>query len=559
MTTTSARPSGPLTPGTASGKALGAGANWVDERYRSSNFMRRAMNKVFPDHWSFMIGEIALYSFVILLITGVYLTFFYVPSVGEVVYDGSYEPLRGQEISLAYDTTLRISFDVKGGLLIRQVHHWAALLFVASIVVHLMRIFFTGAFRKPREVNWVIGVTLLVLAIFEGFAGYSLPDDLLSGTGLRIMWSIILSIPVVGTWLAFLIFGGEYPGTIIIERLYVAHILLIPGVLTGLITAHLMILWFQKHTQFRGPGRTETNVVGSRMFPGYAAKGGGFFFIVFAMLALLGGVTQINPIWLIGPYSGADVIAGSQPDWYVGWLDGATRLTPNWEFSALGYTLPFMLFLPGVIMAGLIFTLLALYPFIEQRFITKDNDYHHLLDRPRDNPTRTAIGVMSLTFYSILWMSGGNDLIAAFFDISLNAMTWGGRIALIVLPPLSYVLTHRLVMGLQRLDSERAHHGLESGVIRRLPSGEFVEVHTPLPEYDRPLMRAIEAEHAGEGVPALPDGEVQEAESRGRVGGGRRVRGFFVKESTHSSAPRDGAPDDHNESTGERRELSGQQ
>src|SRR4051794_33270163 len=203
----------------------------LDDRMASANFLRRSMNKVFPDHWSFLLGEIALYSFVILLLSGTYLTFFYDPSMSETLYNGSYAPLHGVPMSQAYASTLHLSFDVRAGLVFRQIHHWAALLFVASIVVHLCRIFFTGAFRKPREVNWLIGVLLLILPIAEGFAGYSLPDDLLSGTGLRIVYSIVESIPVIGTWAAFLVFGGEFPGEVIIPRLYVIHNLLVPGVL----------------------------------------------------------------------------------------------------------------------------------------------------------------------------------------------------------------------------------------------------------------------------------------------------------------------------------------
>ena len=282
-------------------------AKGIDDRLGSSNFIKRSLNKVFPDHWSFMLGEIALYSFIILLLTGTYLTLFFDASMKEVLYDGSYVPLKGIAMSEAYASTLHISFDVRGGLLMRQIHHWAALLFLAAIVVHLMRVFFTGAFRKPRELNWVIGTGLLVTGILEGFAGYSLPDDLLSGTGLRIAFGITESIPVIGTWAAFLLFGGEFPGTVIVGRLYAIHILLIPLAILGLITFHMMMIWYQKHTQFPGPGRTEHNVVGSRLFPVYAAKAGGFFFLVFGVLALLGGLAQINPIWLYGPHNPSPV------------------------------------------------------------------------------------------------------------------------------------------------------------------------------------------------------------------------------------------------------------
>ncbi len=515
-------------PRTMAGQAMGTTGRWVDDRLGGASFFRRSLNKVFPDHWSFMIGEIALYSFIVLLLTGTYLTFFFEASTAEVVYDGSYVPLKGVTMSQAYATSLDISFDVRAGLVMRQIHHWAALLFMAAIVAHLMRVFFTGAFRKPREMQWVIGVTLLVLGIVEGFAGYSLPDDLLSGTGLRIAYSIALSIPVIGTWVAFLVFGGEYPGNAIIERLYPIHILLVPGVLVALISAHMGILWHQKHTQFPGPGRTEDNVVGSRLFPSYAAKAGGFFFLVFGALAALGGLVQINPIWLYGPYDPSKVTAGSQPDWYVGWLDGSSRLMPAWDIQAFGNTIP-GIFWPAVVMPGIIFTLMALYPWIEQKLITKDDRYHNLLERPRDNATRTAIGVMSIVFYLVLMVSGGNDIIARIFDISLYAIIWAGRIGLIVLPPIAYYLTKRLCYALQAADRERFEHGIETGVVVRLPHGEFIEVTKPMPVPAGIHLVPVEPDHAELEVQGTSDGE-QEEQGRSLVRtAGRTVSGFFVR------------------------------
>src|SRR3954464_2819276 len=417
------------------GKGAAGLGKGLDDRLGSA-FIKRSLNKAFPDHWSFMLGEIALYSFIILLLTGTYLTLFFDASMREVLYNGSYVPLKGVKMSEAYASTLHISFDVRGGLLMRQIHHWAALMFLASIVVHLLRVFFTGAFRKPREINWVIGTLLLVTGILEGFAGYSLPDDLLSGTGLRIAASITESIPVLGTWASFLLFGGEFPGTAIVGRLYAVHILLIPGLILALITFHLMMIWYQKHTDFPGPGRTEHNVVGSRMYPVYAAKAGGFFFLVFAVCALLGGLAQINPIWLYGPYDPSQVSAGSQPDWYMGFLDGSTRLMPNWEFRGFGVTLS-PLFWPAIVFAGMVFTLLMVYPWLEA-FLTRDKDYHNLLDKPRDNPKRTALGVGSLSFYVVLLISGGNDIIATTFHVELNTMTWAGRVGLLLVPPIAY-------------------------------------------------------------------------------------------------------------------------
>jgi ubiquinol-cytochrome c reductase cytochrome b subunit len=405
-------------------------------------------------------------------------------------------------------------FDVRGALMIRQMHHWAALLFVASICVHLLRIFFTGAFRRPRETNWFIGIGLLVLALLEGFAGYTLPDDLLSGTGLRIFSAVFLSIPVIGTWVYFTVFGGDFPGELIIGRLYILHVLVIPAVILALIALHLTVLIKQKHTQFPGAGRTEHNVVGNRLFPTFAGKATALFFIVFGLCAALGGLVQINPIWLFGPYNPAQVSAGSQPDWYIGFIDGGARVFPPWEIVLWGYHIPPVLW--GALgIPGLMFTALALYPIIERK-LTGDTASHHLLQRPRDVPVRTSLGAMALTAYIVLWISGGNDVIADKFDLSLNAMTWFGRIGFIVLPPIVYWITYRLCLGLEKHDREVLEHGIETGVIRRLPNGEFIEVHQPLGPVD----------HHGHGE--LAYGGASVPKKMNQVGAARRaIKGFF--------------------------------
>jgi ubiquinol-cytochrome c reductase cytochrome b subunit len=503
----------------------------MDDRFSSANFLRRSFNKVFPDHWSFLLGEIALYTFIVLLLSGTYLTLFFDPSQSETIYNGSYAPLKGVEMSHAFASTLHISFDVRAGLVFRQIHHWAALLFVGSIIIHLMRVFFTGAFRKPRETNWLIGSILLILALVEGFAGYSLPDDLLSGTGLRIMYSVIESVPIVGTWLAMLIFGGEFPGDSIIPRLYVTHILLVPGILLALISAHLGIMWHQKHTQFAGPGRTEHNVVGHRMFPHFAAKSGGFFMLVFGMCAALGGLAQINGVWAYGPYDPSQVTAASQPDFYIGFLDGSTRLFMPWEFRGAGVSLS-PLFWPTVVMPGLLFTALMLYPWIEAK-ITGDRDFHNLLERPRDNPTRTGIGAMALAFYAVLMISGGNDVIATTFNISLNAMTWGGRFAGVVLPPVAFYITRRICYALQAKDRELEQHGVETGIIRQLPSGEFVEVTIPKPLPAHIDLTPVEADNVTS----------HEVSDHGLLKkGARAVSGFFVERGDEADSR---TPEEH--------------
>ncbi len=474
-----------------------AAGNEIDDRLHAATPLRKLMNKVFPDHWSFLLGEVALWSFVILLLTGTFLTLFFDPSMEETVYNGSYTPLRGVSMSRAFASSLDISFDVRGGLFMRQMHHWAALLFVAGIIVHMFRTFFTGAFRKPRELNWIVGLLLFWIAIFEGLFGYSLPDDALSGTGLRIMNAIVLSIPVIGSWIAFAGFGSEFPGTEIIPRFYTLHILLLPALLVGLVTVHLVLLLLQKHAQWPGPGRTNYNVVGERMVPRYASKMGAFFLINFAVIAIMSGLFQINPIWIFGPYKAAVVSAGSQPDWYVMFLDGSARLFPAWEIRAFGYTLP-PIFWPAVVLPGILTVLPMIYPFIEARRL-KDRRVHNLLQRPRDVPNRTALGVMAIAFYVVLVLSGGNDIIADQFSISLNATTWAGRIGLLLGPPIAYWVTYRICLGLQQHDREVLVHGVETGIIRRLPDGRFMEVHQPLGPTDEHGHGQLE--YAGWAVP----------------------------------------------------------
>ncbi|WP_330234007.1 cytochrome bc1 complex cytochrome b subunit [Nocardia sp. NBC_00508] len=474
-------------------------AHEADERYRAAAFMKRSINKVFPTHWSFLLGEIALYSFIILLLSGVYLTLFFDPSMAEVVYNGSYQPLRGVTMSRAYETALDISFEVRGGLFVRQVHHWAALLFAASIIVHLFRIFFTGAFRKPREANWVMGSLLLILAMFEGFFGYSLPDDLLSGTGLRAAFSgITMSIPIIGTWMHWLMFGGDFPGDIIIPRLYIAHVLLFPGIILALIAAHIALVWYQKHTQFPGPGRTEHNVVGARIVPVFAADQGAFFAFTLGIVGIMGGLLQINPIWNLGPYNPSQVSAGSQPDFYMMWTDGMARLMPPWELYIGNYTVP-AVFWVAVIMT-VVFALLIAYPWIEKRLTGDTAAHHNLLQRPRDVPVRTAIGAMAIAFYVVLTLSCVNDIIAYKFDISLNATTWVGRIGLLLAPPLAYFIAYRVCLGLQRGDRAVLEHGVETGVIKRLPHGEYIEIHQPLGPVDE-HGHPIPLEYQGAPVP----------------------------------------------------------
>ncbi|QCU78024.1 cytochrome b [Citricoccus sp. SGAir0253] len=517
-------------------------ANFVDTRVGLSPVVREFGRKIFPDHWSFMFGEVALYTFVILLLSGTFLTFFFDPSMAHTTYEGSYRPLYGVEMSTAYASSLDISFDVRGGLFMRQVHHWSALLFVAAMSVHMLRVFFTGAFRRPRELNWVVGCVLLILGLAAGFTGYSLPDDLLSGNGLRIIDGVIKALPIVGSYISFFLFGGEFPGDAIIGRLYILHVLIVPALILLMVVAHLFMVVVHKHTQYPGPGRTENNVVGYPIGPVYAAKAGGFFFIVFGIIALISALFTINPIWNYGPYDPSPVSAGTQPDWYIGWVDGALRLMPGflWAFPfEWQIPLPFLgedrftphsevanvwnlfpggtntivwnVLLPMLPAAILIGTMIA-WPWIE-RWISKDDREHHILDRPRNAPTRTAIGVAGIVWYCTMWAAASSDLIATHFMVSLNDVTYWLRAIFVFGPFIGFIITKRVCLSLQRKDREIVLHGREAGVIEMTPDGEFRERHERLDDFHLYKLIGFESRKP---LPAQPgaDGKVSAGEKR---------------------------------------------
>jgi len=457
----------------------------LDDRLGVSPALRTGMNRVFPDHWSFLLGEGATYAFVYLLLSGTFLTFFFDPSTVKTVYEGGYRPLHGAEVSAAYASTVQLSWDVRFGLVVRQSHHWAALLFAGAVVVHLARVFFTGAFRRPRGVNWAVGVTLLLFTVVAGFTGYSLPDDLLSAMGLHVANSVLLSIPVIGTWLAFLVFGGEFPGAAISQRMYIAHVLLVPGLMAALIVLHGWLVVRRRHGQFPGLGRTETNVVGPRLWPARAVRSLGILFAVIALCLLLGGLVQINPVWLWGPYEPGAALGPAQPDWYLGWVDGALRLYPGWEPTLFGYRLPNM-FVPSVLLPGGTFLALYLWPVLE-RLWTHDRRPHHLLDRPRDHPVRTGIGVMALTFYALLLTSWSLDVISRYTGIPVFTLVGVFRVGVLTVPLLTGAIALVLARGLRdsgadRL-SEMSWSGLRAGWRRRRE--EDTEVPTePAPVAD---------------------------------------------------------------------------
>jgi ubiquinol-cytochrome c reductase cytochrome b subunit len=502
--------------------AVSGVGGWLDDRFHGARGVRVLMRKVFPDHWSFMLGEIALWSFVILLLTGTYLALFFNPSAATVVYHGSYTKLDGITMSQAYQTTLNISFDVRGGLLMRQIHHWAALMFMVAIMAHMLRVFFTGAYRKPREINWLIGIGLFTLGMLEGLFGYSLPDDQLSGAGLRILAGVLEGIPIVGTYAMFFLFGGQFPGTAIIPRMYILHVFLIPGLILALVTAHLFIMFHQKHTQMPMKGNTEKNVVGQPFFPYFLLKGQAWFFFIFGVLVVLATFAQINPVWLYGPYTPLAISSASQPDFYMGILEGSLRMMPAWEINFLGHTLSLAVLIPGLLIIGVFFTVAALWPFFEQ-WATGDKSFHNINDRPRNAPVRTGFGVAAVCWYFILLLEGANDVIANAFQIPLYTVTWISRVAFFVVPIGAYYMTKRICLALQRKDANMLTHGVEIGIIRQLPNGEFIEEERPLTEEERAI---IESKHDFEPLPTSADVDengVPAPAARGPMGYARKL------------------------------------
>jgi ubiquinol-cytochrome c reductase cytochrome b subunit len=420
---------------------------WLDDRLGTAHFLQKALRHAFPDHWSFMLGEINAYTFIILVATGTFLALFFKPSAHEMIYNGSYALLDGTKVSQAYASVLDICFNVNAGLLVRQIHHWAALIFIAGIVVHMCRIFFTGAFRKPRELNWLIGVGLFVLALGEGFTGYSMPDDLLSGVGLRIADSVALSVPLVGSWISWLLIGGMFPSAPMIPRLFVTHVFIIPALLAALITAHIAMVWLQKHTQFPGPGRTEHNVVGSPLFPRYAAKSIALFLAVIAVCCGLGAFVQINPIWLWGPYLPWHVFSPAQPDWYIGWLEGALRLGPPFAAHFFGDTIPAP-FWSAVLVPVIMLLLVTFVPWIDAK-LRKDGSSHHLLDLPRNVPVRTAAGVAFLTFAICLTAAASDDVQARYLHTSVYSLVRIYQGVCVLGPIAAFFITYLIAKELQ--------------------------------------------------------------------------------------------------------------
>jgi ubiquinol-cytochrome c reductase cytochrome b subunit len=437
---------------------------YLDRRSGAAPLVRKTLRYLFPDHWSFLLGEVALYAFIVLVATGIYLTFFFIPSTADTVYHGPYVPLQGQHMTEAYRSVVNISFSVKAGLLIRQTHHWAANVFIAAVVLHMLRVFFTGAFRKPRDLTYFLGVTMLFISLLEGYLGYSLADDLLSGMGLAIGYSAALSIPFVGANLAALIWHGPFPGDHTFwSRMYVGHVLLLPIVIGTMLGAHLLLVASRHHTQFRRRRQeTERTLVGVPTFPGQAPRSIGLMLGTASVLFLLGGLVQINPVWLWGPYHTGSSTNGAQPDWYLGWLIGGLRLVPGFDWVVGKYTLVPNPFWGGVLFPTVVLMFMYVYPWLERR-ATGEYGYYNLLDRPRDNPWRTAIGTGVLMWVFLIFVAGSSDRVDVLFNVSYHSQIVFYRVAALVGPIAAAAIAYRVCLELQKGERvERDREAAES-------------------------------------------------------------------------------------------------
>ncbi|MET8521790.1 cytochrome b N-terminal domain-containing protein [Nocardioides sp. NPDC004968] len=446
-------------------------------RLRYAETYGRLAHRAVPNLWAALFAAISAACLVVLAFTGILLTVAYDPSVEPVIYQGSYAPLRGVEVSRAYDSMLHYSLEVNGGLLVRQTHHWAALVLPASLMLQIGTAFFTGAFRRPRRLAWVLLVATFLLALGAGWSGYGLPDDALSGTGLRIFEGILIGTPFLGSWLTLLIFGGEFPSDVV-PRLYWLHAVVIPVLLAVVLSLRLRLVRRTRPAQLPGRGRTANNLVGLP-WPAVAARVTGTFLLTCGLLVAMGGLLTVAPIWRYGPASPTSASAGSQPDWYTAWLDGSLRLVPpSWDFSWLGHTWALSVLVPELVAAAFLGALM-LYPLIEER-VTGDRTVHHLLDRPRDRPRRTGLGVAGFVFFGILWLSASTDIGATIFHVSFETQVYALRTALVLGPVLAYVVTVAMCRELRARQRESVRYGYETGRLIRGPDGGYTEVHAPL-------------------------------------------------------------------------------
>ena len=419
---------------------LGRLYGWLDDRLGLGE-AQTFLGKAFPAEDSYLLGEVAAFCFLLLVLTGVFLGFFFEPSTSDVEYTGSVAQYQGQEMPEAFVSVLNITYDVPFGMLIRRMHHWAAHLFVASIGLHMLRVFFTGAYRNPREINWVVGSGLAGLSMFAAYTGYALPFDEFASTAVGIGYNVASSVPILGDPLAQIVFGGEFPSSATIPRLFFLHVLLIPIAIAGLLGLHMVILIRQKHTEApreadvggREPVDSDDDsvVVGLPMVPNQAAVSAVVFFLTLAVLSLLAGFLPVHNIAEYGPMDPASTPSLIMPDWFLMWGYGFLKLVPSWmSFDLLGIHVSSE-FLGGLVLPGLVFVALVAWPFVDY-----EEEPVHFGANPLERPFPTAVGVAGIVFIMVASIAGMDVIVAEILHTTTAALK-PFLIGLLVLAPLA--------------------------------------------------------------------------------------------------------------------------
>ena len=383
---------------------------WLDERF---DLDRGIFGKAFPEdrYGSFLLGEVGLFAFVVLALTGTYLGLLYAPSAETTSYQGSVIQYSGKQVPAAFASVLTITYDTPFGMFVRMAHHWAAYVFIAAIALHMFRIFFTGAYRDPHEPNWFVGGTLLLLALVEGFFGYALPYDNFSATATTIGFEMLGSIPLVGQWLQGLVFAGAFPDQAAkaIPRMFFIHVFLIPVLLVVLVAVHMGILLTQKHSEHAPTSRTapaspasddDRVVVGLPLFPQQFLVSTVVFLLTGTAIAFLAGFFPVQRVAIVGPASTTSTPSGVTPDWFFMWVFGMLKILPS---RLLG----------GIVLPLAIIGLMILWPLFDDA----DRPVHFTVD-PLDRPLQTAIGVASIMVIVVLSIDGMNTTVAGIFGLS---------------------------------------------------------------------------------------------------------------------------------------------
>ncbi|GGL42428.1 menaquinol-cytochrome c reductase cytochrome b subunit [Halarchaeum grantii] len=425
---------------------------WVSERFETEVF-EPYLGKSFPAEDSFLLGEVALFSFVVLVLTGTYLGLFYIPSIESVTYHGSVVRYQGQELPGAFASVLQLTYDVPFGMFVRRFHHWAAHIFVASIALHMLRVFFTGAYRKPREANWAVGVVLAALAMLAAYTGYSLPFDEFATTATSIGFNLASSIPLLGDFLAQLVFGGDYPTNTSIPRLYFLHVFVVPLLIAGFIALHMAILVHQKHTEAAREDDVETSrgtverddgdvVIGLPAVPNQTAVSAVVFFLTVATTSLLAGFLPVHNVAEYGPHDPASTPAVIMPDWFLMWVYGFLKLWPTWlNFSVAGFHFS-PEFLAGVGLSGLVFLAVFAWPFVRPQ----ERSVHFTAD-PLARPVATAVGVAGVLMVMIASIAGMNNLLANLLGVGTGPVNTALTIAIFVWPTAGALATYYALRG----------------------------------------------------------------------------------------------------------------